>query len=87
MIAKHINFKNRAPSNIVRLVEYITSEQDKAHRIGEVMVANCENPEPELASREISITQAQNKRTKSDKTYHLLLSFRPGEEPTPETIR
>ena len=87
MIAKHINFKNRAPSSIVRLVEYITADQDKAHRVGEVMISNCELDDPEHAALEMLVTQSQNRRAKSDKTYHLLLSFRPGEEPTPETIR
>jgi hypothetical protein len=87
MIAKHINFKNRAPSNIVRLVNYITSDQDKAHRVGEVMIANCVQDAPEHAALEMLVTQAQNKRAKSDRTYHLLLSFRPGEEPTPEALR
>ncbi len=87
MIAKHINFNNRAPSNIVRLVQYITAEQEKAHRIGEIIISNCRYEEPEVVCREMLVTQAQNKRAKSDKTYHLLLSFRPGEEPTPEVLR
>jgi hypothetical protein len=87
MIAKHINFKNRAPSSIVRLVEYITADREKAHRIGEIMIANCEQDDPEHAALEMLVTQTQNRRAKSDKTYHLLLSFRPGEEPTPETVR
>ena len=86
MIAKHINFKNLVPSNLVRLVKYITSEQEKNHRIGEVMISNCRQDDPQHAALEMLLTQTQNKRAKSDKTYHLLLSFRPGEEPAPEIL-
>ena len=51
------------------------------------MIANCTYESPELAMREMLVTQARNNRATSDKTYHLLLSFRPGEDPTPDTIR
>ncbi len=78
--------KNSAQSDIVRLVKYITSEQEKAHRIGEVMITNCELDDPEHAALEMLLTQAHNRRAKSDPTYHLLLSFRPGEEPTQEVL-
>jgi hypothetical protein len=75
MIAKHINFKNRAPSSIVRLVEYITSGQDKAHRVGEVMIANCRQDDPLHAAHEMLVTQAQNRRAKSDKTSHMICNI------------
>ena len=70
-----------------RLVDYITSEQDKKHRIGDIIITNCQYESPELAMREMLITQLRNTRATSDKTYHLLVSFRPGEDPTPDTIR
>ena len=87
MIAKSFTMRNRNKSSMRRLVEYITSTQDKRHRVGEVMISNCTFDSPELAMREMLVTQAQNHRAESDKTYHLMLSFRPGEDPTPETIR
>lgn len=87
MIAKHINFKQKAKSDIHRLVEYITAGQDKAHRVGEVMITNCRYDDPELAAMEMDIVQCRNKRARSDKNYHLLISFRAGEEPSPETLR
>ncbi len=37
--------------------------------------------------REILITQAHNHRATSDNSYHLLVSFRPGEDPAPDTLR
>ncbi len=87
MIAKRINFRETSKSNIVRLVEYITFDQEKECRVGDIMLANCRHDSPELAAREMAITQAMNKRSTVDKTYHLLVSFRAGEEPSPETLR
>ncbi len=84
MIAKAFKMKNRSTW---RLVEYITSEQDKKHRIGEVIITNCQFDSPELAMREMLITQLRNHRATSDNSYHLLVSFRPGEDPTPDTLR
>ncbi len=78
---------NHSKSSIVRLVNYVTSDQQKAHRISEVIVSNCKHDDPDLAAREMLMTQLKNRRAKSDKTYHLMVSFRPGEDPTPETIR
>ena len=87
MISKHIKMQNAGKSSIVRLVNYVTSEQNKAHRVSEVFITNCQHSDPDLAAREMVLTQLKNRRAKSDKTYHLMLSFRPGEDPSPETIR
>jgi hypothetical protein len=87
MIAKHIHMNNHSKSSIVRLVNYVTSDQKKAHRVGEIIISNCKHDDPDLAAREMLMTQLKNRRAKSDKTYHLMVSFRPGEDPTPETIR
>ena len=37
--------------------------------------------------KEIESTQAQNTRAKGDKTYHLIISFREGEQPDPEQLK
>ena len=87
MIAKAFKTRRPGTSSMRRLVEYITSEQGKAHRIGEIIISNCTYESPELAMREMLVTQARNNRATSDKTYHLLVSFRPGEDPTPDTLR
>ncbi len=87
MIAKTFRMRNRCKTSMKRLVEYITSDQNKRHRVGEIMIANCVYESPELAMREMLVTQAHNRRAESDKTYHLMLSFRPGEDPAPETLR
>ncbi len=87
MIPKTFKMRNRSKSSMKRLVEYITSDQNKRHRVSEILISNCKYPSPELAMREMLVTQARNRRAESDKTYHLMLSFRPGEDPAPETIR
>lgn len=87
MIPKHIKMKDIGKSSIVRLVNYVTSDQNKAHRVSEIFITNCQHNDPDLAAREMVLTQLKNRRAKSDKTYHLMLSFRPGEDPAPETIR
>ena len=87
MITKTFRMRNSGKSSMKRLVEYITSDQNKRHRVGEIIISNCKYPSPELAMREMLVTQARNRRAASDKTYHLMVSFRPGEDPTPETIR
>ncbi|MDR1611285.1 MAG: relaxase/mobilization nuclease domain-containing protein [Planctomycetota bacterium] len=87
MIAKHIAMNSVDKSSAVRLVEYITSTQDKTHRVGEVFISNCLAESPEMAALEMRAVQDGNTRARGDKTYHLLVSFRPGEEPTAGTLR
>jgi hypothetical protein len=88
MIAKRLGMRQQERSNVVRLVQYITAPQGKNHRVGEVFIANCKNDDdPEMASREMLTKQLLNSRAKSDKTYHLLVSFRFGEQPTERILR
>ena len=42
--------------------------------------AGCLAPDYNLALAEIEATQAMNSRAKNDKTYHLMVSFRPEDE-------
>ena len=88
MIAKRLGMRRHDRSNVVRLVQYITAPQGKNHRVGEVFIANCMNDDdPEMAAREMLTNQLLNSRAKSDKTYHLLVSFRFGEQPTEKALR
>lgn len=82
MIPKHILMNNTIKSSIYRLVAYITDTQEKVSRVTRVGVHNCVTDDPVDAAREMEAVQLLNKRTKADKTYHLLLSFPAGEEPT-----
>ena len=61
--------------------------QHKQERLGWVAVTNCHSATPDAAAREVLATQARNTRAKSDKTYHLIVSFRPGEHVEEATCR
>ncbi|MFT4059268.1 MAG: relaxase/mobilization nuclease domain-containing protein [Legionella sp.] len=74
-------------SNFLKLAQYITNTQGKQERVGLIRVSNCLNTEPAWASHEIMATQAKNQRAKGDKTYHLLISFAPGENPSPNVLK
>ena len=87
MIAKAIPIKHSDKSHFARLVEYITDEQDTPFRLGEVTISNCHSETTEIAVLEVMNTQRQNQRAVSDKTYHLIVSFRAGEQPSPETLK
>lgn len=81
MIAKAIPIKHADKSHFARLVEYITDEQDTPFRLGEVTITNCySDDDVEMAVLEVINTQRQNQRVVSDKTYHLIVSFKAGEE-------
>jgi hypothetical protein len=86
LIAKHISMKSTRKSDFLKLVNYITNPQQKSERVGEILVMNCHTDRPDAAVLEVLNTQAQNTRAASDKTYHLIVSFRAGEEPDAKTL-
>jgi len=79
MIAKIIPIKCVRKSSFSVLVRYLTDRQDKSERISQVMVTNCYTDDLLAALIEIQKTQDMNKRARSDKTCHLVLSFPEGE--------
>ncbi len=87
MIAKHVPMKSVEKSNFASLVRYLCDTQHKQERLGWVAVTNCSSATPDAAAREVLATQARNTRAKSDKTYHLIVSFRPGEHVEEATCR
>ena len=60
---------------------YVLGYGEPAGRVGAVRTINCASIDPELAIKEILATQALNKRSRADRTYHLVVSFAPGENP------
>ena len=78
MIAKIIPIKSLRKSNFSALVKYLTDPQGKSERLGRISITNCYTDELTPAMLEIQNTQEMNKRTKSDKTCHLVLSFPEG---------
>ncbi|HCJ4394751.1 TPA: TraI/MobA(P) family conjugative relaxase [Legionella pneumophila] len=79
MIIRHIPMKKVRLSSFSGLVRYITDTQDKQERVGKIRISNCNSHEPAWAVQEVLATQAKNQRAKADKTYHVLISFAPGE--------
>jgi len=86
MIAKHIAMNAAPRSSFPRLVRYLTDSQGKAVRTAAVRITNCMNDSADVAALEILNTQAMNTRSLADKTYHLIVSFRPGEHPDAATL-
>lgn len=87
MIAKQIPMKSARKSDFGSLVTYLTDGQGKSERVGVVTVTNCESNDAEIAILEVLNTQTQNTRAKSDKTFHLVVSFAPGEHPDDAILR
>lgn len=87
MIAKHVSMRVTRKSDFGGLVRYITSAQGRDERVGDITVTNCQTDDPDAAAIACTAVQAQNKRSEADKTYHLIVSFRPGERPSPEVLR
>ena len=73
-------------SRFGKLVAYLLDPQGKKTRVGEVVITNCISTDPTWAVREITATQRLNARAISDRTYHLLVSLRAGENPDAQTL-
>ena len=86
MIAKHVPIRKPRAARFSRLVQYLLDPQEKLERVGKLSVTNCYSLDPERAVLEVLNTQAQNVRAKSDKSYHLVVSFAAGENPSEETL-
>jgi|CXWL01.1.fsa_nt_gi hypothetical protein len=81
MIAKHIAMNSVSKSDFADLVAYMTDEQNKNERVGFVSLTNCQSYRVDEAVLEVINTQDKNKRSESDKTFHLIVSFPAGEQP------
>lgn len=76
MIAKKAPARADARSSFCTLANYISKPETQ------VRVQNCGVDDPHAAIKIVEATQQLNTRAKSDKTYHLVVSFRAGEHPT-----
>ncbi len=74
-------------SDFVSLIDYITDEQEKYERVGQVAVTNCQSDRLDAAVLEIVNTQSRNTRAESDKTFHLIVSFPAGEQPEDAVLK
>ncbi len=86
MIIHHVPRKTGQASSFKKLIHYLTAPQGKSERVGRKQISNCISNEVSWAIEEVRATQAKNTRAKGDKTYHLVISFAPGEEPNDEML-
>lgn len=95
MISKRVPMENPDKSNVVKLVDYLSNSQGKQERVEAIRITNCGTQDAVSASKDMALDSALemlavqkcNERAQSDKTYHLLISFRSGEEPDSKTLR
>ena len=73
--------KSVKKSDFASLVKYLADDQEKNERVAYTSVTNCESIDLSAAVIEVTAIQGMNTRAESDKTYHLILSFRAGERP------
>lgn len=76
------------PRSWTRTADYMLASgiSTRGEKVGGVRVTNCNTDDPAAATTLIEATQAANTRSNTDKTYHMVFSFPPGEEPPLETL-
>lgn len=76
------------PRSWTRTADYILNSgtSSRGEKVGGVRVTHCNTDDPAAATTLIECTQSANTRSKTDKTYHLVFSFPPGEEPDLKTL-
>lgn len=87
MIIRHIAMKKTRLSSFSGLVQYLCNQQNKQERVGKVRLSNCNSLDPIWAVQEVLATQAKNQRATGDKTYHVLISFAPGENSSDNVLQ
>ncbi len=74
------------PASWTRLNAYILDSDHAGEKVAWARVMNCQADDPGWAVKEILATQAHNRRSRSDKSYHLVVSFPEGEKPSREQM-
>jgi hypothetical protein len=69
------------PATWKRTADYILDTSHGGEKVGGVRISNCYAEDPAMAAVEIAAKQALNRRSKADRTYNLVVSFPPGEQP------
>lgn len=89
MISKHVHYE-AAHDNYGRLADYIEDADHEGEKCLASWCAGCAAEDDyELAIVEVQAVQSLNTRSTKEKTYHLLISFRPEDEAklTPEAFK
>lgn len=87
MIAKKAPRRKDNKSSFGALAKYIMRDEKTNEEVEYSRITNCGFDSFDLAVKEIEATQARNKRSKADKTYHLIISFPAGERPTNDQLK
>lgn len=74
------------PASWTRLGGYILDTTHAGEKVAWARAVNCGHDDPGWAVKHILSTQAQNTRARSDKSYHLVVSFPEGERPSRRQI-
>ena len=69
------------PASWTRLGAYILDTPHEGEKVAWARAINCGHEDPGWAVRHILAVQERNTRAKSDKSYHLVVSFPEGERP------
>jgi hypothetical protein len=85
LIARKVPTRESQASNFAALVRYISNAHGKEERVGEMTITNSVAQTPAELAQGVVLGQL-HARSKSDKTYHLLLSFPAGEQPSQEVL-
>jgi hypothetical protein len=78
--------KGRGDPTDWKLAEYVLDTKHAGEKVAYSRITNCQSTEVGWAVKEILATQAANTRSKSEKSYHLVVSFPEGERPTQEQM-
>ncbi len=92
MIPKRVNRKPGKADNFTYLAEYIAAAREKGEKLDKLWIVNCDaGSEPEdLKTALYEIEAVRTLKPKiTDKTYHLMVSFREGDRDrlTPENLK
>ncbi|PCI26486.1 hypothetical protein COB52_05985, partial [Candidatus Kaiserbacteria bacterium] len=83
MIARKIPKKSNVPDNYKRLAQYIAAAEEPGEKLDRFWIVNCNAGETinDLDTALIEIGAVRRlKPNVADKTYHMIVSFRPGEK-------
>ncbi len=69
-----LNAKHNSPILFTHTAEYVMDVKGDGEKVAWYRISNCQSETPAIAIAEVLATQSANKRTKSDKTYHLVVS-------------
>lgn len=67
--------QNSDPVLFTRMAEYVMDAKGDGEKVAWYRITNCESDTPAVAIAEVLATQSENRRSKSDKTYHLVVSL------------